>query len=221
MKDGRMILGLRLTALASLALTALTGTAIYLLFEKHNPLGQLRYYTLQSNILVAAAAIAEIVLLLRSKPLGRGFGGLRIAAVIAIMVTGIIYSIFLAGAAVRTPAQVVANILCHYASPILAPIVWLAFAEKGVLSLKQAPLWLAFPLAYVVYALVQGWLTGFYPYWFLNPIQARPQGIGSIWGVLGFVGIVSAAFVLIGALLVGVDRILKKKPKAASESLAA
>lgn len=204
----------RIACLAFMAAAALGGAFLYLVIEKGGPLAQLRYYTLQSNLLIGSIWLAEIFIVARSEKTSTAFSRLRAAAVMAIMVTGIIFSLFLAGKFRFAGWHSVANFLCHYLSPIAAPLYWLAFAEKGRLRFRQAPLWLAFPLLYVAYSLVQGAFTGFYPYWFLDPVSAPPKGIGSLAGVAAFVGIVSAAFLALGALMVLADTLIARKRRA-------
>lgn len=203
----------RVAALAALAASSIAGVAIFL-SRSVNGLSHFRYYTIQSNIIIAGVAIGEIAIILGRKRIGKAFALLRLCAVIAILVTGLVYSIFLSGKVRYSGVMVLGNILCHYLSPFAAPLIWLAFAEKGLVGFRQAGAWLAYPMLYVAYALVQGRLTGFYPYWFLNPAKAPPEGIGSYPGVLAFVGIVSAAFLAIGFLMVLADKALSHKKRA-------
>jgi hypothetical protein len=205
----KSLLAARMASLALLSTFALVGVGIYLA-TTNGPAGILRYYTTQSNLAIAAVSIAELVLLARFGKTGKRMAGIRMAAVIAIMVTGIVFAFFLAGSVRQLGPQLFASFLCHYASPAAAFIIWLVFSEKGHVSARQAWMWLVFPLAYVAYALVQGSLTGFYPYWFLNPSKPAPAGIGSMGGVAAFVAVLSAAFLLIGCAMVLADKAMAK-----------
>jgi hypothetical protein len=203
------LLAARMAALALLSAFALTGVGIYFA-TTDGPAGILRYYTTQSNLAIAAVSIADLVLLARFGKTGKKMAGIRMAAVIAIMVTGIVFAFFLSGSVRQMGPQLLASFLCHYASPTAAFLIWLAFSEKGYVSARQAWVWLVYPLAYVAYALVQGGLTGFYPYWFLNPSEPAPKGIGSLGGVAAFVAVLSAAFLLIGWAMVLADKSMAK-----------
>jgi hypothetical protein len=205
------LLAMRILSLALLSAVALTGLGIYLATTP-GPAGILRYYTTQSNLAIAAASIAEIIVLLKHKAAGKSMARVRMAAVISIMVTGIVFSLFLSGGPRHSGPQLMASVLCHYVSPLAAFVAWLAFSERGHASARQAGLWLAFPLAYVAYALIQGRLTGFYPYWFLDPSRPAPAGIGSLGGVAIFVTAVSAAFVILGCLMVLLDGAIARRP---------
>jgi hypothetical protein len=207
-RESPSFLPLRMAALAVLALGAAAGVVLEIYCS--GTAGTLRYYTIQSNILVGAAALVELGILSARGKASPGFARLRMAIVIAIMVTGALFSLFLADRWHPEGVRGFSNFLLHYFTPTATFLVWLVFAEKGSLRFAQAPLWLVFPLLYVAYALIQGGLTGFYPYWFLDPHSAPPDGIGSWNGLAAFVGIVCAGFLAIGAALVLVDRVLAK-----------
>lgn len=200
----------RIASLAAVAGSSILGTIIFTL-RWDRPAANFRYYTTLSNVLLAVVCLADLWFLLRGKKTGRAFALTRLSAVIAIMITGIVYSIFLAPSIRFRGWLTVGNFLSHYLSPFLAPLSWLLFAEKGRVGFRQVWASLAFPLAYVAYALIQGGLTGFYPYWFLNPAKPRPEGIGSYAGVLAFVAVVSACFLAIGFLLVAADKALARR----------
>jgi hypothetical protein len=77
---------------------------------------------------------------------------------------------------------------------------------------------IAFPLAYVVFLLIQAIILGFnssilipttetpliYPYFFVN---IETQG----WGVLMWIAILTVAFVAVGYLFYGLDRLEKNR----------
>jgi hypothetical protein len=205
----------RIATLAALAGSSIIGTVIFTLTQDH-PADNFRYYTTLSNVVLAIVCIADIHLLLRKRETGKLFALARLSAVIAILLTGIVYSLFLAPSVRFNGWRTLGNFLLHYFSPFAAPVAWLVFAEKGRVGFRQAWAWLAFPLLYVAYALIQGGLIGFYPYWFLNPSKPRPAGIGSYSGVLIFVAAVSACFLVLGSLLVLADKTLAKKGARAS-----
>ena len=62
-----------------------------------------------------------------------------------------------------------------------------------------------FPLCYLVYVLLRGAVTGWYPYPFLDPAQAA--GYGSVAAyALG----ITATFVVVGALLLAIGNRLRR-----------
>lgn len=212
----------RLLAHALVAAVALAG--VYILvgnpFEGQGKAGMLRYFTIQSNLLVAALAIAEFVLVALGRKPGRPFALARGFGLVAISLTGAAYAIFLARVWSPTGMMAVGDKLAHYLSPLLALAVWAGFSENGRLRLRDAALWLAYPGAYLVWSQVNGALTGFYPYWFVNPKPA-PEGLGSPWLVLAFAAGTCAALWLLGAALVGLDSLLARGGKGRGASAGA
>lgn len=60
-----------------------------------------------------------------------------------------------------------ANLGLHTAVPVAYLGWWLVFASKDV-TRRDLPAWLIYPAVYCAYAVVRGYLTGFWPYWFVN-----------------------------------------------------
>ena len=56
----------------------------------------------------------------------------------------------------------------------------------------------AYPLLYAAASLLRGSLDGWYPYWFLDPGRAAPDGAGSFAGALAWSGGLGVGFVLLG-----------------------
>jgi hypothetical protein len=55
--------------------------------------------------------------------------------------------------------------------PIVMVLDWALYPPKFRFSFRHSLLWLIFPVAYLLYSLVRGEFTGWYPYPFINPIQ--------------------------------------------------
>jgi hypothetical protein len=92
---------------------------------------------------------------------------LRGAAVAYILTTGIVYLLLLSG---RTPAYPWVNAILHYLMPVAVTLDWLLSPPSVLLRLvRTVLLWMAFPLAYILYTLVRGAIVGWYPYFFVNP----------------------------------------------------
>jgi len=150
------------------------------------------YFTIQSNVGVAAVALVELAALARGRRPGRGLAVARGWTLLAIGVTGIVFLLMLSSVWRPSGIQGVANVLLHYASPAAAFAYWAAFAEKGLLRPRDGALWLAHPLLYMAGAEAVGAFTGRLPYWFLNPYAPPPEGLGS-WRALALVAVVMAA----------------------------
>jgi hypothetical protein len=73
---------------------------------------------------------------------------------------------------------------------------------KGTVSARSVPYWLLSPLGYAAFSLIHGAVTGFYPYPFLSVMQ-----LGYARALLNM-SVLTAAFAVLGLILVGVDRVL-------------
>ena len=58
--------------------------------------------------------------------------------------------------------------LVHIVVPTLAVLAWLVFGPRRRITLRVVLLGLIWPLAWLLYTLVVGWITGWYPYFFLD-----------------------------------------------------
>jgi hypothetical protein len=161
----------------------------------HNPAFSLAHYlshfTVQSNLLVAAVLLASAVGDASSRPLA----WLRGAGTVYLVVTGLVYAFVLA----HSPLSMDGpwnNTVVHRVVPVAVLLDWLLFAPRIRIGFAAALGWLAYPLAFVVYTLVRGDITGFYPYSFLNP--TRPGGYESVatWSAGLLVGTAALALVV-------------------------
>ena len=126
-------------------------------------LAMLRYFTVLANLTLA--------IVLTGVALGRrGFSGASLlgGTSLAMLLVGIVYSLLLRDLIELSGGAKLADLLLHYATPILAPIFWLAYAPKGALRSRDPLLWAAFPTAYFAYALARGAIEGHYAYPFMD-----------------------------------------------------
>ena len=96
---------------------------------------------------------------------------------------------------------------------------WFLFRERGKCRWYYPLVSICFPLGYAVFLLIQAVILKFdssilipttttpliYPYFFVN---IDTQGIG---GVLKWIAILSVAFIAVGYLFLGMDKLGKKK----------
>lgn len=163
------------------------------------------YFTILSNLLAAAALSAPTVA--PASPLGRFFSAptVRTAVVLYTSVTAATYIVILQGLWKPEGLQWVADVTLHYVTPTLFLLDWLIFTPKGTLRATSAAPWLLFPLAFGLYSLARGPLTGFYPYPFLN---VTDLGLGK---VLVNMAVMSAFFLAVGLGFVLLDRLLRRR----------
>jgi hypothetical protein len=169
------------------------------------------YYTIQSNLLVAAALLLGMRYLWNDKPEPQGVVVFKSGALLWILVTGVVFALLLSGLWQPQGAMAYVNLSLHYLTPLGMLLNWLLFEPKGRLKPAYLLAWMSYPLLYMLGSWVRGSLMGFYPYWFLNPTAPYPQGAGSVSGMLGLVGVMTAGFLLAGLLILLLDRLAVRR----------
>ena len=146
---------------------------------------------------------------------------LKFIGMLGILLTFLVFNIMLAGAEGRDPQANwrVGSLLFHVALPILYIADWFLFRERRNCKWYYPIASIGFPVAYVIFLLIQAIILKFdssilipttttpliYPYFFVN---LDTQGVS---GVLMWVGILSTAFVAVGFLFFGLDRMGKRE----------
>ena len=146
---------------------------------------------------------------------------LKFIGMLGILLTFLVFNIMLAGAEGRDPQANwrVGSLISHVVLPIMYIADWFLFYERKQAKWYYPLASVAFPLAYILFLLIQALILKFdssilipttttpliYPYFFVN---LDTQGIS---GVLMWIGILSAAFVAVGFLFFGLDKLGKKK----------
>lgn len=202
-----------ITGLAVLGWAGLT-IQLYLIFFARLSIGAsllgglvsfFSYFTILTNTLVATVltcAVAE-----RESAARRWFLQPWVSSGIAvsIAVVGLAYSILLRHLWHPEGWQFVADELLHDVMPLLFLGYWWRCVPKGTLRLWHLPLWLIYPLVYFIYALLRGHLLGAYAYPFIDvAVLGYPQVLANAGGIL-------VGFVLVGLLIIGLDRRLSAR----------
>ena len=135
------------------------------------------FFTIEANI-IAVIAFLIGAFFLYAKKKSKKLDFFRGAATLYMVVTGIVFSLLLSGIeGVALTAVPWDNIVLHYIIPIAMVVDWIADSPSRRIEFKKALVWLAFPLAYLVYSLIRGPIVNWYPYPFLNPVNG---GYGQI-----------------------------------------
>ena len=146
---------------------------------------------------------------------------LKFIGILGILLTFLVFNIMLAGAEGRDPQANwrIGSLLFHVLLPIMYIADWFLFYERKQSKWYYPIASTGFPLAYVIFLLIQAIILGFdssilipttttpliYPYFFVN---IETQGVP---GVLMWIAILSVAFVAMGFGFYGLDRISKKQ----------
>ena len=144
---------------------------------------------------------------------------MKFIGMLAILLTFLVFNIMLAGARDPQLNWRVGSLLFHVVLPIMYIVDWFLFYERRQCKVYYPLVSVGFPLAYVVFLLIQAIILKFdnsilipnsttpliYPYFFVN---LDTQGVD---GVLMWIGILSVVFIAVGFGFFGLDIICKKK----------
>jgi len=134
----------------------------------------------------------------------------RLSMAVALIVVGVVYHALLADAAndVRDGDYawpVLPNEIIHTYAPILAAIEYLVSVRAFRIRLR-AFVWVAiFPLIWLVFSIVRGSATNWWPYWFINP-----NGEAGLGGMLTYIGAITMFFLILGILVLGLKKLLQR-----------
>ncbi len=151
------------------------------------------YFTIQSNFAIFVMAIA----VLRAPDLGTPWmRAMRLASLFGITVTSIVYVVVLAGDADNSGAAQVANLMLHYVGPPLAVGLWLGYGPWPPIAVADIPRAMLWPGLWIVYTLIHGAITDWYPYPFIDVVTKGYAAVtANIFAVTVFALVLSLAFV--------------------------
>ena len=182
------------------------------------------YFTNLSNFLCFGVMLASLIKTVKKKedsavtttPL------LKFIGMLGIVLTFLVFNFMLAGAEGRDPQLNwrIGSLTFHVVLPIMYVVDWFLFYERKQCKWTYPIASISFPLCYAIFLLIHAAILGFnyniltptggtliYPYFFVN---LKTQGIG---GVLMWIAILSVAFVAMGFIFFGLDKLKIKKCK--------
>lgn len=183
------------------------------------------HFTNLSNFLCIGVMVAALIQTAKKKedsyvtsaPL------LKFIGILGILLTFLVFNIMLAGAEGRDPQLNwrIGSLLFHVVLPILYIADWFLFYERKKCTWHYPIASIGFPLAYVIFLLIQAIILKFdssilipgsttpliYPYFFVN---IDTQGVP---GVLMWIAILAVAFVAVGFIFFGLDKLEFKNKK--------
>jgi hypothetical protein len=143
------------------------------------------YFTNLSNLIAAS------VLLLCVFKRNRGaMDLLRYVSVVNMTVVGLVFAVLLRDIDLGSLLPWV-NFVLHYVMPVAILLDWLLNPPVAKLHSKNFLFAFVFPAIYLVYVVVRGAMTGWYPYPFLNPTN-----VGGYGGVAMYSLGITVAFLL-------------------------
>ena len=177
------------------------------------------HFTNISNFFCFGVMLTELIQTAKRKEDGYVSSSplMKFIGILGILLTFLVFNIMLAGAPGRDPQANwrIGSLCFHVVLPIMYILDWFLFYKRGEAKWYYPIASVGFPLAYVIFLLIQAIVLKFdssilipgsqtpliYPYFFVN---LDTQGIP---GVLMWIAILSVAFVAAGFLFFGLDRL--------------
>ena len=165
------------------------------------------YFTVQSNVIVGVTCL---LLALRPDLHSTVFAVFRLAGVIDIAITGVVYHVALAQLFELKGYAFVADQLLHTVVPILAVGGWLIFGPRRRVSWSIVGWAMLVPIGWTVFTLIRGPIVNYYPYPF---IDVDLHGYGTVFVNMA---LIAGLFFALAAGALALDRVLAKRSDASS-----
>jgi hypothetical protein len=128
----------------------------------------LKYYTIQTNLMVCVWLILAIIWYNKPESLKKITGPLKGAFTLYITTTFFFFAVLLQGLYHPTGFAAFSNVVLHYLTPILFIVDWILTEDEVRYKWKHLPIWTLYPVCYLVFSFIHGSFTGDYLYPFLN-----------------------------------------------------
>lgn len=156
------------------------------------------FFTILTNLLVATYFTC-IVFIKNQEPTLIRKPGILTAITIYIFIVGIIYQVALRHVWQPEGLQRVVDELLHSIIPILVVVFWAMYEKTKSVSYSQLFNWAIYPILYLIYILIRGSFSDFYPYPF---VDVTKLGMATVLTnslvILIIFAVISALFVFIG-----------------------
>jgi len=129
------------------------------------------YFTTQANLLVVMTSLG---LARRAGRDGPGWRVVRLNALTGITITGLVHWFLLHPLDDFRGLLWTSDTLVHIIVPILVVLGWLVFGPRRRITTRVVVLGLIWPVMWLLYTLLVGGITGWYPYFFLDLGQSGP-----------------------------------------------
>lgn len=128
------------------------------------------FFTVLTNLFVAIVLIASAANLIRHRNPTEADDILRGSATVSIAIVGLVFGLLLS----HLDSGMIpwTNFVLHSLMPVVMVLDWLIQPPKAKLVPKHIWFWIIYPIAYLVYSLIRGAFTNWYPYWFIDPGKA-------------------------------------------------
>ena len=132
------------------------------------------YFTITSCLLTAVVLTLSAIQLTRGQAETKLLSLSRLTMAVSMVIVGVIYNALLRGGDpdprdVGYAWPVLPNEVVHTYGPILIFIEWMLTRTTIALQIKQAFWVLVYPFAWLGFSIIRGIITGWWPYWFIDP----------------------------------------------------
>ena len=163
------------------------------------------FFTILTNLLAAATLLVPLVAPQSSVGQFLARPSVRTAITGYIIIVGVVYYLLLSDLSQRQGWPMFYEHMLHYVTPPLFVLDWLLFVPKRDLNWRVGFGAMGFPLAYLVWTLAHGAVTGWYPYPFVDVAElGYPRALANIAGLV-------LAFLALEVALVGIGRALEQR----------
>jgi len=162
------------------------------------------YFTNLSNLFAAFVLLLTAFRLLPGHATSASSDRLRAVSTVNMAVVGIVFALLLRNVDLGSLLPWI-NAWLHYVMPCAVVLDWLLQPPRAKLGGRQLLAIQVFPIAYLVYVLVRGSGTGWYPYPFLDPAN-----VGGYGGVAAYAAGIALTFFVGGWLLLALGNRLNR-----------
>lgn len=160
------------------------------------------YFTILTNILVACYFSIRLFTGFSSVKISKP--GVLTALTVYITVVGLVYQFILRPLWAPQGLQKIVDELLHSVIPLLVIIYWYYNENKRDTRYGQIPGWFIYPVVYLVYVLLRGSVSGFYPYPFIDVSKTGMQQ------VLINAGFLLVLFAALSVIFIAAGKALKR-----------
>jgi hypothetical protein len=168
-------------------------------FEPGNFFG---YLTIQSNLLFVAISVVSGTISARGLVPGPRIEALRAGVLTCTITSGIVFALIVQQSSLRAIRVDVpwSDVVLHFILPVIALLDWAISPRSSTSPRRMIPIVIGYTLGWGAVTMIRGGITGWYPYYFLDPNQTN--GVGEF---LLLSGAALTVFAIVGMLVLGVS----------------
>lgn len=157
------------------------------------------FFTILTNLLVALFFTFSVLNKKNSNKSIIYKPGTLTAVTVYITIVGLVYQFVLRAIWDPKGIQMFVDELLHSAIPIFVITFWYLYEEKKSIAYKQILKWLIYPVIYLIFILIRGDFSNFYPYPFVDVTNlGLKQALINSAALMVFFSCVAAGYITVG-----------------------